>query len=39
MGSGHLFWAKMRQNSDVTDIRELLEEYLDSTEHDSSADF
>ena len=34
MKSGHSFWAKNRQNSDIVDIQRLLSNYLDSTEHE-----
>ena len=34
MRSGHSFWAKIRQKSDVVDIQGLLQEYWDSTEHE-----
>ena len=34
MRTGHSFWAKNRQNSDVIDIQGLLKEYWGSTEHE-----
>ena len=34
MRSGHSFWARIRQNSDVIDIQGLLKNYWDSTEHE-----
>ena len=34
MKSGHSFWVKIRQNSDVIDIQALLKHYWDSTEHE-----
>ena len=34
MRSGHSFWAKNRQNSDIVDIQGLLSNYLDSNEHE-----
>ena len=34
MRTGHSFWAKIREKSDVVDIQGLLKEYWDSTEHE-----
>ena len=34
MRTGHSFWAKIRQNSDIIDIQALLESYWGSTEHE-----
>ena len=34
MRSGHSFWAKNRQNSDIVDIQGLRSSYLDSNEHE-----
>ena len=34
MRSGHSFYAKIRQNSDVIDIQALINQYWDSTEHE-----
>jgi len=34
MRTGHSFWAKNRQDSDLIDIQALLNSYWDSTEHE-----
>ena len=34
MRTGHAYWAKTRQQSDVIDIQGLLKEYWDSNQHE-----
>ena len=34
MRSGHLFWAKHRQRSEVVDLQTLFNEYWSSTKHE-----